>query len=157
MLFKKYDIIKEKFEQQLYNLRTEIDDILELSENSINISVKIIEEVRQDVIRKGFKKEAEEIYFFKNIKPRFVFRLIYHISVYNLEANRPNGSIKIKRKYLQAELNKLKSFFDDNLDFYRYFRTSSTYLDHKYFVRGRQDIRLRLDSRFYESDPSLRN
>ncbi|NQX97533.1 MAG: RteC domain-containing protein [Flavobacteriales bacterium] len=51
----------------------------------------------------------------------------------------------------------MKSFFDDNLDFYRYFRTSSTYLDHKYFVRGRQDIRLRLDSRFYKSDPSLRN
>ncbi|NQX97534.1 MAG: RteC domain-containing protein [Flavobacteriales bacterium] len=60
----------------------------------------MIEEVRQEVIKKGFQKEEDEIYFFKNIKPRFVFRLIYHISIYNLETNRPNSSIKIKRKYL---------------------------------------------------------
>lgn len=53
------------------------------------------------------------------------------------------------------ELSKLKNFFDENLDFYRYYRTGSTYLDHKYFVRGKQDIRLSLDAHVYELDPKF--
>lgn len=52
-------------------------------------------------------------------------------------------------------MNKLKRYFDHNLEFYRYYRTHSNYLDHKYFVRGKQDIRLTLDSFFFETDPNF--
>lgn len=52
-------------------------------------------------------------------------------------------------------MTKLKRFFDNNLDFYRYYRTNSTYLDHKYFIRGKYDIKLSLDTYFFESDHSF--
>lgn len=102
-----------------------------------------------------FSSESSEIYFFKELKPQLVSWLIYHLEVYKIEMNRPTGSLKIKRKYLQIQLNKLKNFFDENLDFYRYYRTGSTYLDHKFFVRGKSDIRLQLPAHIFESDDVL--
>ena len=150
-----YEKIIKEFDSELGLLRVEIDDILERSEKSIQFCIDTIDKIKSGVLEKEFPDEKTEIHFFKNVKPQFVSRLIFHINVYNIETHRPNGSVKIKRKYLQKELNKLKHFFDDNLDFYRYYRTGSTYLDHKYFIRGRNDIRLQLDSHVYESDPAF--
>lgn len=47
---------------------------------------------------------------------------------------------------------KLKRFFDSNLEFYKYYRTNSTYLDERYFVRGGYDVRLSLDTYYFETD-----
>ena len=52
-------------------------------------------------------------------------------------------------------MEKLKRFFDNNLEFYKYYRTNSTYLDHKYFVRGKHDIKLSLDTFYFEADHSF--
>lgn len=49
----------------------------------------------------------------------------------------------------------MKRYFDNNLDFYKYYRTGSTYLDYKYFIRGKFDIKLSLDSFYYEADQSF--
>ena len=43
-------------------------------------------------------------------------------------------------------------FFDNNLDFYKYYRTNITYMDDKYFIRGNYDIKYTLDSYYFESD-----
>lgn len=144
-----------ELENQIKLLAIEVDDIFERAEASINISTKIIDRLKEFIINNRFADDDEEILFFKEIKPRFISTLIFYINVYNIETNRPNGSIQIKRKYLQFELNKLKNFFDENLDFYRYYRTRSTYLDHKYFIRGKHDIRLNLDSFVYEADTNF--
>jgi RteC protein len=58
----------------------------------------------------------------------------------------------VLKKYLINELNRLKNYFDENLDFYKYYRTGSIYLDHKYFVRGKQDIQLTINSNYFETD-----
>lgn len=118
----------------------------------MKICIDSIRELKKHVGNLKFSNETKEIYFFKNIKPQFVSRLIFHQVIYNIESNRPNGSLKIRKKYLQIELNKLKHYFDENLDFYRYYRTGSNYLDHKYFIRGKQDLRLNLDAHIYEFD-----
>lgn len=144
-----------KLENGLKNIDIEEDDILKKSEQSINVCLNSIKTLKQIITLHKFKTEKEQVLIFKEIKPQFVSRLIYHVNVYNIETNRPNGSILIKRKYLNTELNKLKNYFDDNLEFYRYYRTGSTYLDHKYFVRGKTDIRLNLDCHIFESDPKF--
>lgn len=152
---KRYIEELRKTESLLDQLAVETDEPIILAEKSILIVKRCLDKVRDQVLNNGFSNTEAEMHFFKTIKPRFVSRLIYHNKVYNIETHRPNGSVKIKRKYMQMELNKLKNFFDENLDFYRYYRTGSTYLDHKYFVRGKQDIRLNLDSHVYESDPGF--
>ena len=64
----------------------------------------------------------------------------------------PHGGEKITKKYLNNELKKLKLIFDNNLEFYNYHRTGSSFLDFKYFVRGNYDVNLRLDSFYFEVD-----
>lgn len=152
----------EFYEKALYNLDQELtsitldsDDKFEANENAINTCKMMINNIRTHFKTNQPNSIQEEICFFKNIKPRFISRLIYHLKIYNIETKRPNGSIKIKRKYFQLELKKLKNFFDENLDFYRYFRTGSTYLDHKYFVRGKNDIRLNSDPMVHELDATF--
>lgn len=56
------------------------------------------------------------------------------------------------KKYYKAELAKLKGFFNDNLEFYRYYRTGNNCLDKKYFLRGKHDIKLTLDSAYFQAD-----
>lgn len=147
-----YSRLLSEFEKTLFDFSIEIDDVLKLSETCTQYCESTISQLRNKFLSQKQISPADEINFFKNTKPLFVSRLIYYVNVYNIETNRPNGSIKIKRKYLQIELNKLKNYFDENLEFYRYYRTGSNYLDHKYFVRGKQDLRLSLDAHTYEFD-----
>jgi len=72
-----------------------------------------------------------------------------------LKLKKPFGSPRILKKYYNKELDKLKLYFDNNLDFYKYYRTGSTYLDYKYFVRGKFDIKLSLDNYYFETDTNF--
>ena len=144
-----YNHLYEDLEDKLRMIDLEEDNILKKSEQSFQTALQEINQLRDDLKGDRLPSQIDEICFFKEIKPKFVSKLIYHLSVFNIETNKPNGGIKVKRKYYQNELDKLKRYFDNNLEFYRYYRTHSNYLDHKYFVRGKQDIRLTLDSFFF--------
>jgi len=41
------------------------------------------------------------------------------------------------------------------LAFYQYHRTKATYLDRQYFMRGKPDIQIIVDSFYYETDPQF--
>lgn len=144
-----------ELEEQLKFIALETDNPLMGSELSIQVTQKILNSLKGFIIKYKFKSTAEEIKFFKELKPQFCSKLFYHISVYNIETHKPNGGYKITKKYLQGELDKLKRYFDQTLDFYKYYRTGSNYLDHKYFVRGKHDIRLSLETFHFETDPKF--
>ncbi len=138
--------------EQLNFINIEIDDPIKVCEQAINITLKSLESLKKLLLRKNFKSENEEIVFFKEIKPQFTSKLIYYNKIYKIETRKPHGGQRIVKKYYKNELQKLKSFFDNELEFYRYFRTGSNYLDYKYFVRGKFDIKLNLSSYYFESD-----
>lgn len=142
----------QNLEDQLKFIDLEQDDPIKAAQLSIDICRKANEKLKASLLKHKFKNQTEEIKFFKETKPKFLAPLIYHLKVYKIESRKPNGSDKIRRKYLLNELDKLKHYFDSNLDFYRYYRTQSNYLDHKYFLRGKYDIRLTVDSFFFEAD-----
>lgn len=138
--------------EQLKFIDLEHDDPIKCAQMSIDICRVVLGKLKTIMLKHKFKNQAEEISFFKEMKPRFLAPLIYHLKIYKIESRKPNGSDKIRKKYLLNELDKLKHYFDSNLDFYRYYRTQSNYLDHKYFLRGKYDIRLTVDSFFFEAD-----
>lgn len=124
-------------------------------EDTINTILRHLATLRKYVQENGFKSEEDEIHFFKNVKPKVVSRLIFFNSVFKIETKRPNGGRKIIRKYLNAELHKLQRFFENNLEFYKYYRTNNTFLDRKFFLRGNADVKLNLDTFFFEADPTF--
>jgi len=141
-----------ELQEQLNFIQLETDMPLMRAELSINTIKKALDKLKQQVARHKFSNEFEEIIFFKTIKPRFFSKLIYFVQVYNIEMHKPSGSDKAKRKYFQKELSSIEDFFQKNLEFIKYYRTQKTYLDNKYFIRGRLDLSLNLDDFFFEAD-----
>lgn len=141
-----------KLNEQLNFADLEIDDPIQRSESAINIIVNSIEKLKIIFEKEKNKSQEIEIAFFKNIKPKFTSKLIYYNAIFKIETKKPHGGERILKKYLNNELDKLKRYFDNNLDFYRYYRTGSNYLDTKYFTRGKFDIKMALDSFYFEAD-----
>ena len=151
----KYSILLNNLNEQLNFIDLEIDDQIKKCEQAITVILKSIYELKKAATKTNFKSKSEEIQFFKEVKPLFASKLIYFNLVYRIEMKKPNGGNKILKKYYNNELLKLKAFFDNELEFYQYYRSGSTYLDYKYFLRGEFDIKLALDSYYFESDMSF--
>ena len=138
--------------EQLSFINLEIDNPISKSEKSVQVSLLIYNKLKKQFLKEKSFSDEFQIEFFKNVKPKFTSLYIYHNAIYKIETKMPRGGNRIAKKYLNKELKKLKRYFDNNLEFYNYHRTGSCYLDFKYFVRGNLDVKLRLDSFYFEAD-----
>lgn len=149
------DVLILSLEEEINDLTVEVDNQFFMAENAIQLVLEKLFQTKQFILERGFSTVEEEIYFFKILKPKILSKLIYYNAIYKIETKKPYGGNKVIKKYLHNELSKLRRYFDNNREFYKYFRTNSTYLDHKYFVRGKHDIKLSLDTYYFESDHSF--
>ncbi|WP_185211627.1 RteC domain-containing protein [Sphingobacterium mizutaii] len=149
-----YDNILHKLETSINDLEVEDDYFIQQVETVIHYILECLSELKGYVLKRGFKNTDEEIRFFKYQKPNIVAKLIYYNAIYKIETKKPYGAKPI-RKYLKKELKKLKRFFDNNLDFYKYYRSNNSFLDEKMFLRGNHDIKLWLDTYYFQSDQSF--
>ncbi|MBC8112536.1 MAG: RteC domain-containing protein [Verrucomicrobia bacterium] len=140
-------------ENELKSITTEENNSLRRAEQSIFKTQEALLRLREFIIAYTFTSTAEEVFFFKELKPLIVGKLIYFNSVFNIASKMPAGSNKTQRKYLENELDKISYFFENNLEFYQYYRAKHDALDDKYFVRGKQDVRLYLENiySFYDT------
>ena len=65
--------------------------IIKKSYDASELLVNAFSQLRNFIVHYSFKDSAEEIYFFKNIKPRIFHKLLYYRKIYNIEMNRPLG------------------------------------------------------------------
>ncbi len=149
------------YKKTFNELENQINELLFEQENQLTAYEKVIEiilhkiaKLKEYVLKTGFKNKQEEIHFFKHIKPQFIAKLIYYNAVYKIESKKPNET-KSAKKFFETELKKLKKFFDNNLEFYKYYRTNNTFIDDQLFVRGKYDIKLNLDTFYFETDHSF--
>jgi len=134
--------------------------IIDLEDDTtLNKSVKIIEllktyfnELKEHISEYTFNNETEEIQFFKETKPQIFCMLIYYDNIYRLEINRPTGSELMQKAFTLKQFDDLKEYFDNNIDFYKYFRSQRTDLDKQYFLRCQPDIETYFDSFYFERD-----
>ena len=140
-----------KLETAIQELEIESDCPIKRIEAVIQLVIQSFSDLKKFVLKNDFKNTEEEIHFFKYQKPIIVSKLIYYNAVYKIETKKPYGEKQIK-KFLNKELNKLKKFFDSNIDFYKYYRSGNSFLDENFFIRGKHDIRLWLDTFYFEAD-----
>lgn len=146
-----YNETLNNLEAAIKELETETDCSIQQIEVIIKLIIKCLSNVKEYVLNRGFKNAEEEIRFFKHQKPAIVSKLIYYNAIYKIETKKPYGGKAVK-KYYNDELEKLKRYFDNNLEFYKYYRTNNTFIDDKLFVRGKYDIKLSLDTYYFEAD-----
>ncbi|MFV7235338.1 RteC domain-containing protein [Flavobacterium sp. ZB4R12] len=144
--------LMSELEHQLKLIHLETENPVHSAEQAIRSSVAVLERLKTFFIKYKRLNKTEEIEFFRDIKPKFASKLIYYNEIYTIETNKPLGSQKTIGKYYKAELNKLKVFFEKNQEFYRYYRTANNYLDNKYFIRAKYDLKLMVDSFYFQLD-----
>lgn len=126
-----------------------------MAEESLQVSLEALQKLRVFISKYKFRSEAEEIEFFKHIKPQFLSRVIYYNKIYQIETRRPSGGEKTVRGYISQEFKKIRSYFNNNIDFYSYHRRNQNYMDHLYFVRGKMDFKLNIETFVFETDPKF--
>jgi hypothetical protein len=149
---KKYEEKVKELENKLEILESEIEDILKIAEKGIKITKKTLIEIRNTVVKKEFKCKLNEIQFFKVYKPQVYSKVIYYVTLFNIESKRPRSSNKSKVKYLNNHIDKLQIYFNVNLEFYQYYRRGATFLDEQYFLRGKANMRLYPDRFHFLTD-----
>ena len=149
---KKIEKIVKELDYNLDFLEKETEGILEKAEESIRVTKRALEQIRILFLRKKLIPKNEEILFFKNMKPYVFSKLIYYVKLFSIESKRPRSSNKSQVKYFNNHIDRLQNYFNDNLEFYHYFRRGATFLDEEYFIRGKADIRLFPDSLSFFAD-----
>lgn len=146
--------ITERFYDALENQLAEItltgEPLAEQYRASIKVCKKAMTKIKNYVSSYAFESIAEEVHFFKEVKPQFYSKYIYYINVYNFLTQKPTGSETIQYDYIQMHLAELKTFFDHNRSFYSYYRSGMTQMDESYYTRGGFDVHAELED--FEED-----
>ncbi|MGS2738791.1 RteC domain-containing protein [Sinomicrobium sp. M5D2P17] len=147
-----YEHLLEELGRQLTQLEEKESDMLTRAEQGMHTSRKIIERMRNGVIREDFKDKKAEQDFFKRIKPQAVSRLIYYMKLFHIESKRPRSSIKTQKQYLAGQIDQLQGYFNDHAEFYHYYRRGADMLDHHYFQRNKEDLPIYPDTLYFSMD-----
>ncbi|GAA6765719.1 RteC domain-containing protein [Flavobacterium sp. CGRL1] len=116
---------------------------------------EVLHNARECVLNEGFKNEAEEIEFFRSIKPLILGKLIYYNKVFRIETICPVKDGQIYQKFFMNQLRQLKTQFKECVlesYFYRYYRSGRTDRDAEYFIRGKINYSDGLNSYVFEID-----
>lgn len=153
-IFRKIAKLHEELELKINEVYDE-GDMIKVAEKSLLLIDESIRKLKTLVSSHKFENFGEEVYFFKNLKPKFISKFIYYSLVLDLESHKPNAGKKVLKKYYMAEQEKLKNFYTEQSDFYSYYKREATYLDHKIFVRDSYDLKMKLSLGFYNFDTSF--
>lgn len=144
----------------IYKLNTEIEASCidnDLSSDKalhmINFIRPLFEELRGYIHKYSFRDNEEEIYFFKNIKPLILSKLIYYNDIYTLELRKPNGNKEVVKEHYKKKQSAIVDFCNNNLDFYQYYRSKAIHLDKYYFLRGHENYKLCHNCGLLDRDP----
>jgi hypothetical protein len=149
-----YTHLSRKIQTVLQSIDLEGCDIsIEDSVRMIKFLEDCLSELRDFFLAIKSIAPEEEVVFFKEIKPEVLGLLLYFNKIHNVELKRPIGSNETQSEYYDKELMSLTYFFERNLDFHQYYRANSTYLDECYFIRGKSNPQLCVDSAKYILDP----
>ena len=145
--------LSKSVEEKLCQIEGSNSGVLCQAKEAIAFLEGVFEELKQRVVNSSFESEEEEIFFFKQTKPRLFSNLVYYHKVLNVELNKPAGGNDTQINYLKRELERISDFFLRNHAFILYCRTGDRYLDHIYFKRGKPAIHLNTDISHLEFDP----
>lgn len=129
-------------EQELNAIESQSGDIFQKAEQCLTLLKLNLRNIRGNILLNGFKSSEEEVYFFKNTKPRIFAKLIYYTKRFGIENKRPRGCIQSQKNYLNKEIVLLQEYINDNSEFQMYLRRGGTELDKYYFIRNPENIRV---------------
>jgi len=115
----------------------------------------LLSALKTKVISEGFSNDMEEIYFFREVKPVVLGKLLFYNKLLRLEASCPMNGAELKREYFGDFLQSLKSEHEQyclSSDFFLYYRAGRKDRDDIYFRLGNIDYLKGVNSFMFEVD-----
>ncbi|KQS91763.1 RteC domain-containing protein [Chryseobacterium sp. Leaf394] len=154
-ILKKTEQLYEKLKLDLEYIELEEEDFIRISELSLFKIDEAVRGLKSLLTKFEFECAADEIYFFKNLKPLFISKFIYHSRVIDILTYLPAAGLEAQLNYYRQEIEKLTLHHDNHIEFYSYYRRGATYLDQKYFLRRMYDLKMSLPSGLYNYDENF--
>jgi len=137
-------------DNQLSEVTINGESLTEQYRASILLCKKAMSKLKSYISSYSFVDTAEEVLFFKEMKPQFYSKYIYFVWVYKFLNQKPPGGDDAIKAYINFHLAGLQRFFDNNKAFYQYYRTGATQMDEVYYTRGSFDVQMELED--FEED-----
>ena len=129
-------VLLEEMKVSLEQVSNSSENNLRQSASSCQVVQQALHQLKDHVLNEGFKSEADEIIFFKEIKPVFLSELIFYSELYQVEANQPMGSTESVLNYFEKNLDGLDDYFTKNRSLFTYVKTGQTINDEIFFLRN---------------------
>lgn len=153
--FRKVTLLKENLNRELDRIYITEQMKIRIFEESVMSIDKSIRALKSMVSGFIFENAADEVFFFKYVKPYFISEYIYFSTLLNSEIFKPKSDLKALKKYYEKELLKIRQYQLKYSHFYDYYHRGATYLDHKYFIRKSYDLKMKLPENLYNYDDSF--
>lgn len=142
-------------QHNLKALESNEDNLHCFLEQSVIACKQALEKLREYTQKNDFKNDLEEIEFYKLIKPKILSYLIFYVEQLNIVTKRTKGGKKEQKKYLRNFIHSLQVYFNNNLEFYHYFKSNAKHLDNHYFLRKNKTIRLNIETFHYFTEDNF--
>lgn len=142
----------ERMERSLAEIDQQQENRMIIAEQCLMLIDDHIRKLKEQVIKFQFDSMADEVYFFRNLKPKFISKYLYYNQILEIESVRPRSGKKAIRKFYENRIAKLNTDYLRYIEFYNYFKRGATYLDQKYFVRNAYDLKMKLPDHLYSFD-----
>src|ERR1700761_9401327 len=119
MITKFSDRLYADLNKDLNALHLEEAQVIKRLEKSIHVCIKYLRKLKDYCKLNDPGSPAEEIVFFKQIKPKFKAQLIFFQSLLHIEIRKPIGEGQVVCDYYMNEIRILNHFFESNLSFYQ--------------------------------------
>ena len=116
-------------------INTYFDTIIHAKQALLYIEKKL-KELFKWLKKYVFESVEDEIHFFKELKFKITSKYIFYKKILEIEFNSPTNNKKLKIRYYEEVLNTCYQFSNKDKEFYKYFRSGSSYNDHLYFIRN---------------------
>ncbi|MBV8326702.1 RteC domain-containing protein [Chryseobacterium sp.] len=151
--FKKCKNLHDELEKKLELIEVEYrENRIECYEKCLMEIDVTVRETKLIVSVLDFSTAADEIHFFKEVKPLLISKFIYYSKLLTIEVAKPNAGSASLKEYYNIQLEVIKMFYKEHIDFYEYYRRKATFLDQKYFIRYQLDIKMKLETFMYNYD-----
>ena len=155
LLLKKIEKLSNELDAVLSKIEMQVPDAILRCEHALMEIDEIIRQVKAMITEHLFEDMAQEIYFFKEMKPKLIAKFMYYSKILDLESTKPTANQKTVKKHYETALMDMKFFYSQNLEFYNYYRRKATYLDHKYFVRHQYDLKAKFQTNLHNFDENF--
>lgn len=116
------------------------------------ISMEFWTRIKEIVKQNPFADEAEEIWFFKVMKPKYTSLIEYYTMVYHAELFMPVSEEENGPAFWKKEHDKVSSFYKNNTCFCDYYKSGETKKDRDYFLRSQCANPQETMNKLYDTD-----